>query len=322
VEAASGCANIYPVQCLCEEEMHFDDKLLEDIKSPDYRAHQHVPATFIYMVMEKGAMSLFERIIGPEPLGLNEIRSNTVGIAEGLDYLHNKMCVRHGDIKLENVMLVREGPGPFLRAKLIDFEYAQGVDEPPLVQFSKYYMAPEVLRNHLRSLACEGKLSTELSQLLMPGSKYHDILLSRDVVVAYVGGAPDNWAHGVILYLQLMRALPFCLSDPGPDGALGRDQYFIDAHMCECILGADYRLLPLDLPASVHSLVRGLLDGDEHRRLTAADILTSEFVTGASSAVVPSVGVSDGIVPCDLGAKEEEDDYEEEEEGEGEMDCE
>ena len=102
--------------------------------------------SYIY-VMEPGAEDLNSYINNKGPLSENQARTYFYYIALAIQSLHAKNIIHH-DIKLENIMLMRDG-----KVKLIDFELCERVPANKR-SFAKRgtmkYMAPEIMcsRSH------------------------------------------------------------------------------------------------------------------------------------------------------------------------------
>jgi len=98
---------------------------------------------------EKGSLQEFLEIVGS--LGVEKVRSWTIELLEGLQFLHEKGIV-HEDIHAGNVLLVRESNGD-IRPKLADAGYQRKIQslsgkKQPIdtmsVAKSAYWLAPEI----------------------------------------------------------------------------------------------------------------------------------------------------------------------------------
>jgi translation initiation factor 2-alpha kinase 4 len=101
---------------------------------------------------EKGSLQEFLEIVGS--LGVEKVRSWTIELLEGLQFLHEKGIV-HEDIHAGNVLLVRESNGE-VRPKLADAGYQKklqnlSVKKQPTdtlsVAKSAYWLPPEIAAN-------------------------------------------------------------------------------------------------------------------------------------------------------------------------------
>ena len=105
---------------------------------------------------EKGSLQEFLEIVGS--LGVEKVRSWTIELLEGLQFLHEKGIV-HEDIHAGNVLLVRESNGE-VRPKLADAGYQKklqnlSVKRQPTdtisVAKSAYWLPPEIAANTSQS---------------------------------------------------------------------------------------------------------------------------------------------------------------------------
>ncbi len=118
-----------------------------------------------YLVMEKGRTDLYEHLC--KNLNIIEFINYIYDVIKGLEYLHSKQIV-HGDIKLENVVLVGN------RAKIVDFGLSHRLQETVKnisYQGTKNMIAPEILFDGFCCCNSDvwslGKMMQQIEQELM-----------------------------------------------------------------------------------------------------------------------------------------------------------
>lgn len=117
--------------------------------------------------------SLYSLIKNGKSIPLEKCWQYFRDLIEGLEYCHEVVRVVHRDIKLENLLLTKDG-----HVKIVDFGISymmsNGLGEDKLTLGSSFYLAPEM---------CKGEL--------------------------YKGKQIDVWAAGVSLYQMVTSKLPF-----------------------------------------------------------------------------------------------------------------
>ena len=218
-----------------------------------FRSVGHHPGSkpgmkYLYIVMElqKGG-NLFQFIKREggvrEETAVRLVRQ----IVYALQCLH-KQGIIHKDLKPENILLSeREGEGEEkeLCAKLSDFGFScQEKSRPTRVEYTPYYVAPEVLCKDIRQNLCPTPLD------LVPYDHRCDI-----------------WSLGVIIYSLLTENSPFFSERPGE---------YMGPIMYDCIQNARYtppENLKTDISTEAKDLISNLLKSNPNDRLTLQQIL-------------------------------------------------
>jgi serine/threonine protein kinase len=102
-------------------------------------------------------------------------------LADSLQLLHGHGIV-HGDLKPENVLLARPGQGPLLIAKLIDFDDAYPVGDPPpraVIGGNPLYGAPEWLRYLREDSLAKARSLTQAVDMFAFGLLIHTYLFGE-----------------------------------------------------------------------------------------------------------------------------------------------
>lgn len=214
---------------------------------PKKKGHSHL--YFIFMEVAGGG-ELFDQVIdrGSNAMGEEVAKGFIRQILAGVQHCHERL-VAHRDLKLENVLLTKEGV-----VKVIDFGlshvYQRGADgtadrSTPLKDMcgSKSYAAPEVLGGH-----------------------------------GYDGFAADVWSIGVSLFAMLSGFFPL-------DEATPKDWRF--PKLCDVqsrgrsttkAVYSWYKRSADHLSPSVVSLMDGMLQVDPAKRATMAQVLAHPWI--------------------------------------------
>jgi len=149
---------------------------------------------WIFLVLENiTGGELFSALANPKT-NVTESCVATVGrqLLQALHHLHERFIV-HRDVKAENILLLHDpAEAGKWHIKLIDFGLALRIEQPScFFRMSCREQAP------LEELIC--------------GTAYY---CAPEVWVNDYGPKVDVWAAGVVMYLALMGAFPFYMSDP------------------------------------------------------------------------------------------------------------
>mmetsp|Transcript_26398 Transcript_26398/g.67351 ORF Transcript_26398/g.67351 Transcript_26398/m.67351 type:complete len:785 (-) Transcript_26398:373-2727(-) len=193
----------------------------------------------LYIIMELASGGeLFDRIVGNAFTDERKAARVILKIARALDHLH-KRGIAHFDVKPENIIF--DSPGVDGTLKLCDFGFAQ----------------------RLR----DGRLERLPYRI---GTTHY---MAPEVVrMRNVGMEADMWSLGVVMYMMFAKRFPF-FADQSRGAAIANRQ--IESKI---LLGQYAFPRNVVLSTSAESLVRGLLEVDQAKRLTAEQVLKHEWL--------------------------------------------
>ncbi|KAI9468271.1 MAG: kinase-like domain-containing protein [Benjaminiella poitrasii] len=206
-------------------------------------------ATFLVSEYCEGGNLLATLINDTQKLTEAMVRSIFVQLCNAVRYLHEEAKVCHKDLKLENVLLDRDGKV----VKLCDFGLAV-YQQPQTVVLPPHITAP-LSPECLNDLDCAGGSLAYASPEQVRSKR------------AIACPTTDIWSLGIILYALVTRKLPF--SDD------------FELRLQQKILEGNYEM-PTDISSELQDLIRNCLSVDPKTRFTINQVLQSSWCTKSS----------------------------------------
>jgi len=227
-----------------------------------------------YLVMEVASGGdLFTRVLD-QPGGLTEAEAGPfmIQLCDAVLCAHS-LGVVHRDLKLENVLLTKDGLGIKLMDWGLAFQHVieDGSVVPALLHSrcgSRSYMAPEIATLP-RSNSSAGSNAAE----------------SQSLLIGYDGFLADVWSLGICLFAMCVGFFPFEVADPYRDW---RARQVIEAQSCgrstiETIF-AFYPKKNLHLSKELTSLLDRMLQFDPACRYSMADVRKCDWLLPFTAA--------------------------------------
>ena len=213
--------------------------------------HYYEATEFIEGVIPDDEMEAFL-----QSLSHDEIMLMMKTAAGAMSAVHGRGII-HSDIKMKNIILVKNGSSRFV-AKLIDFDSSYPADEKKFIGGDEAYLSPELAEYVDMEEEAE---EDELAELLAPISPKTDI-----------------FSLGVIFHYYLSRAFPTAVTlspnlermKAAAERAGKAVNFYAWQLVCE---GCELKLSDDIKSVNLKSLIRDMLERDPEKRPTAAQVL-------------------------------------------------
>jgi serine/threonine protein kinase len=254
IQAAGGHPN------LCGLHEHFDE-------GPDY--------SLVLDLVSGG--ELFEALCRDGPMYEADAARLICQMSSALAFMHSLGTV-HADLKPENVMLSTEETDT-AQVKIVDFGCSQSILES---QQEAQSSSPTRRLFGSKSKPVASAEGARPGTAITPAYCPPEVLaeLRKGSHAPPIATAYDMWSLGAILFVMLTGTHPFDMQGRGTDEEIASN--ILDSRLVT--QKPAWQAEITDLSEDVQALLRGLLEPDPSKRLTAADLLQSPWVRGLTAS--------------------------------------
>jgi len=226
----------------------------------------------VYILVEKcrkGTLLTYSLLHGSS-IPIQSIQKIFCQLVDAVKHLHEKCCIVHGDLKLNNILLRRDKNK--LNLQVADFGFAvQMVDgnnwKNGVLRYTPNYITPEMLK----------KLDSK-SKMCNNNNNNNNNIDNTDNTnnEEYFGYATDMWCLGIMLYTLLYGHPPFEVKNnvEATFNKLRQEKYYFPERNCTIQQTEDEK--KLEFQAKL--IISQLLNSCPRQRLTISQVLKHEFL--------------------------------------------